>query len=489
MDTKNLILEMYNAKSFRSLSAFYNKQTVFNILKIERNENRHSAFLCWLLNPNGGHALGDAPLKKFLGLYASIAPVSPLTNAFITGNYDLDVIECTTEKMTEKGRRMDVWMIIRVNVDNEEYIVPAVIENKIYAKQSRNQTEDYHKEINALKHSTSEKCVPVEVFLAPDGKEKATCTSFINISYQQLLDWVLEPVYLMNPASETGELLEAFIRNLSKPAALSLDDDSNKTLKSEEDSILAVSKREANSLYELYDGYSDLLNHAIVAVVGDKAKDLFCNYDDIRTAIETEGSMELLQDFWETNSDIFRSILFVCKTKISPALPEKVLECFKTSKRDNSKYVVEKPDEQGNWVPAIPQLSKPMSKGRAACTFFSAWVQKNHDKTLDYVLNTFPLTLNTYYGHRKDGKFDCIIYTSSDNKIAKSTTPESLFSIQLKDATWEFYTDGCGKANLDSIDEALYFVKMWRKADFENLLKHIEQNPNLFGDLRIRRVK
>lgn len=489
MDTKNRILEMYNAKSFRSLSAFYNKQTVFNILKIERNENRHSAFLCWLLNPNGGHGLGDAPLKKFLGLYASIAPGSPLTNAFITGNYDLDVIECTTEKMTEKGRRMDVWMILRVTVDNEEYIVPAVIENKIYAKESENQTVDYHKEINAFKNSTVEKCVPVEVFLAPDGKEKATCTSFIKISYQQLLDWVLEPVYLLNPASETGELLEAFIRNLSKPAALSPDDDSNRKLKSEEDSILAVSKREADSLNELYDGYSDLLNHAIVAIVGDKAKSLFSNYDDIRTAIENEGSIELLQDFWETNSDIFRSILFVCKTKISHDHPEKVLECFKTSKRDNSKYVVEKSDEQGNWVPAIPELSKPMSKGRAACTFFSAWVQKNHDATLDQVLKTFPLSMNTYYGHRKDGKFDSIIYTSSDNKIAKSTYPQSSFSIPLKEATWEFYTDRCGQAELDSIGETLYFVKMWRKADFENLLKQIEQYPHCFEGLRIRRVK
>lgn len=488
MNTYHQILEMYNAKAFRSLSAFYNKQTVFNILKIERNENRHSAFLCWLFNPNGGHGLGGAPLKKFLGLYASLAPVSPLTNAFITGNYDLDVIECTTEKMTAKGRRMDVWMMLRVTVDNEEYIVPIVIENKIYAGQSRNQTEDYHEEINTLVNSTLEKYVPVEVFLAPEGK-KATCPSFTNISYQQLLDWVMEPVFLLDPLSETGQLLEAFIRNLSKPAALSLDDTSNK-LKNEEDSILAVSKREADSLNELYATYTDLLNYAIVAVVGDKAKGIFANYDDIRTAIETEGSMELLQDFWETNSDIFRSILYVCKSIISPTHPEKVLECFKTSKRDNSKYVVEEPDGNGNWVPAIPELSKPMSKGRAACTFFSAWVKKNRDSTLDDVLKTFPLALNTYYGHRKDGKFDSIIYTSPDDEIAKSTTPGSSFSIPLKKATWEFYVDGqCGRAYLDSTDEVLYFVKMWRKADFENLLKHIEQNPQLFEDLRIRRVK
>lgn len=489
MTTSTRILEMYNSRPYQTLASFYNKQTVFNILKIERNENRHSAFLCWLFNPNGGHNLGDAPLKKFLGLYASLAPVTPLTNAFITGNYDLDVIEFTTEKMTEKGRRMDVWMILRITVDNDEYIVPVVIENKIYSGQSKKQTEDYHEEINALVNSTGDKYIPVEVFLSPGEKEKATCPSFINITYQQLLDWVLEPVFLLDPISETGLLLEAFIRNLSKPAALSKDDDSNKNLKNEEDSILAVSKREADSLNELYEAYSDILNHAIVAVVGDKARGLFADYDDIRTAIETEGSMELLQDFWDTNSDIFRSVLYVCKGRISPAHPEKVLECFKTTRRDNSKYVVEEPDGWGNWVPANLELSRPMSKGRAACAFFSAWVRKNRSATLQDVLNAFPLTLNTYYGHRKDGRFDSIIYTSPDDEMAISTTPGSSFKILLKKATWEFYLDGkCGRAYLDSSDEVLYFVKMWRKADFENLLKHIDQNPQLFKDLRIRQV-
>ena len=50
---KNDILTFYNNQIFQELKAYYGKTTLFNILKIERNENRHSAFLAWLLDENG----------------------------------------------------------------------------------------------------------------------------------------------------------------------------------------------------------------------------------------------------------------------------------------------------------------------------------------------------------------------------------------------------------------------------------------------------
>ena len=48
-DLKKKIIDMQNDSIYQNLSASYNKQNIFSILKIERNENRHSAFLCWLL--------------------------------------------------------------------------------------------------------------------------------------------------------------------------------------------------------------------------------------------------------------------------------------------------------------------------------------------------------------------------------------------------------------------------------------------------------
>lgn len=51
-DLKKKIIDMQNDSIYQNLSASYNKQNIFSILKIERNENRHSAFLCWLFNPD-----------------------------------------------------------------------------------------------------------------------------------------------------------------------------------------------------------------------------------------------------------------------------------------------------------------------------------------------------------------------------------------------------------------------------------------------------
>lgn len=55
---------MQNDSKFQKLSAKYSQKNLFNVLKIERNENRHSAFLCWLLDPQSDHALGTEGLSN-----------------------------------------------------------------------------------------------------------------------------------------------------------------------------------------------------------------------------------------------------------------------------------------------------------------------------------------------------------------------------------------------------------------------------------------
>lgn len=60
-----------NPSNDRELKAYYEKTTIFNVLGVERSETRHSAFLCWLLNANASHGLGEEPMKKLLRLYAT----------------------------------------------------------------------------------------------------------------------------------------------------------------------------------------------------------------------------------------------------------------------------------------------------------------------------------------------------------------------------------------------------------------------------------
>ena len=63
-----MILNMYNDSAYQELKAYYDKTTVFNVLGKERSETAHSSFLCWLLDANSSHGLGDEPIKKLLRL-------------------------------------------------------------------------------------------------------------------------------------------------------------------------------------------------------------------------------------------------------------------------------------------------------------------------------------------------------------------------------------------------------------------------------------
>ena len=66
------ILSLLSSKPFQKLTAYYKQTTLFNVIGTERSENRHSAFLRWLLSPDSSHGLGTAPLKLFLRLIATL---------------------------------------------------------------------------------------------------------------------------------------------------------------------------------------------------------------------------------------------------------------------------------------------------------------------------------------------------------------------------------------------------------------------------------
>jgi hypothetical protein len=53
-------------EDFDKLDLGLKNPNIFQILKISKNEIRHSNFLSWLLDPEGSHKLGDIFLKRFL---------------------------------------------------------------------------------------------------------------------------------------------------------------------------------------------------------------------------------------------------------------------------------------------------------------------------------------------------------------------------------------------------------------------------------------
>ena len=150
MSIERKILELYRLPAYQKLNAYYGQSTVFNVLGVERNENRHSAFLAWFLNPEASHSLDDIPLRKFLALAAARAQNedqfywNEVKEHLVTGNYKLVVENIQSEQSiiglaggqsdllnnyveknstnnaykTDSQNRFDIWMLIRISYTN-----------------------------------------------------------------------------------------------------------------------------------------------------------------------------------------------------------------------------------------------------------------------------------------------------------------------------------------------------------------------------------
>ena len=63
---KKLYDQLLKDKDFDKMDLGLKNPNIFQILRISKNEIRHSNFLSWLLETNGSHKLGDIFLKRFL---------------------------------------------------------------------------------------------------------------------------------------------------------------------------------------------------------------------------------------------------------------------------------------------------------------------------------------------------------------------------------------------------------------------------------------
>ena len=98
MNMNKKILELVNNREFQNLTDYYGKRTFFETLKVERKENRHSAFIAWWLNPKAEHGLNDAPLKLLLRLFATkdmghYIFDSSVYAKVLAGNYSVELMD------------------------------------------------------------------------------------------------------------------------------------------------------------------------------------------------------------------------------------------------------------------------------------------------------------------------------------------------------------------------------------------------------------
>lgn len=286
-DIIETIIKFNNDPEVRQLQSFYYNQTVPEILGVSRREVSHSAFLAWLFNPDANHGLGQKPLIRLLERYLRcyrdqgkeyIDNVEKLPTTIQTAilTHNISVIS-TTVKTEEsvavnKARgRADIVITCDVRVPNSNIQrLSIIIENKIYSKEHQGQTQryfDYHQKSRLCDENGNYLECCLYIYLTPSTiKDDAKCSSFVHLTYQHLLDDVLERILIQSDINErTRFILTEYVNNLSLPA--DYIDETNNTKK--EKIIMAISEQERELLRSFWGKYKELFTAALTAMQSD----------------------------------------------------------------------------------------------------------------------------------------------------------------------------------------------------------------------------
>jgi len=170
---KSLYTNMVSDPDFDRLELGLKKPNIFDVLKVETNEVRHSNFVAWLLDPNGSHKLGNIFLKRFLRQVFASNKFSSVSS--------IDVEAFPLEKVQIQRE----WKNIDILISSDEFVV--CIENKIFSKEHSNQLNRY----KTIIEENFPNQIKTFVYLSPEGIPSETETeSYEPLSYEFLVDLI-----------------------------------------------------------------------------------------------------------------------------------------------------------------------------------------------------------------------------------------------------------------------------------------------------------
>ncbi len=203
---KKSLAEIRRTEEYENLRLALNEPNIFNILKIEEREIRHSNFLAWLLDPKESHGLNEYFLKWFL--YELSCICEDAERKFI----EIDLIEKVDWRYVSVYREEPV----KSNSENTKFLdifityepknglggFTLTIENKIWTKDSKNQLSDYYGAIErgreCVSHYPQKKVENYFIYLTPEGdfpQDENMVAIYIPLGYDSIykkLKWILD---------------------------------------------------------------------------------------------------------------------------------------------------------------------------------------------------------------------------------------------------------------------------------------------------------
>jgi len=294
-ETLRALVELRSDESYLKLTSFYQHKTFWEIAAISRWETSHSAFLSWLLDPNESHGLRSFALERLmqvvgyavtLGVNQRWLPVhsfasDTLISSLATADFKFYEVEVGTEisidlknpaKDHKRNRgRLDVLIRGKFSFRNEgAKPFQIIIENKVLSKEGDSQTEDYFDWVQQGRKEGEETLMlfltprSSHDVISPDSKPLCKSPGFIEINYQMILDYIIEPAITMTISQATRSILEDYVRALSTPST-----ELNGTEKAKEATIMAISSRERELLVGFFESNRPFLQKMCEALAQD----------------------------------------------------------------------------------------------------------------------------------------------------------------------------------------------------------------------------
>lgn len=243
-------LENFNQqRCVKFLKNRYQTKSMMEIVGVHRDENKHSDFLAWLFDSSSDHQLGAEPAKKLIELIKKNGQLLPIIADKIT--------KCTAKREVagKDGDRVDI--ILEIEVGNDK--IRVVFENKVNApetiKDGIGQTKRYYQEYSQKNDGFKN----VYIYNRCDKSQLPQCEKFICITYQDIVDNIIEPLFTNKinyiiSKGRTEFILKDYILTLEKPVNVEKQTDKI---------IMAMGKKLKENLMKFLDKNFDLFATAI----------------------------------------------------------------------------------------------------------------------------------------------------------------------------------------------------------------------------------
>lgn len=288
------IIKFKNDPDFQKLENFYYSKSFSEILGVSRREISHSGFLAWLLGNLESHNLGEFPIKKFLDIILKFSndklksKHSDLFNSFVTEDYSIERLFIKSEYAIKNVGRLDIYIELTLLIARKTKNIKLVIENKVESRENNDQTNSYYNFFNPTENDDN---IVIYVYLTPIStlelieltEPECNCKAFIQINYQSIVDYLIEPALNQNISSRTQNILTEYLKSLSQP---SIDEEADGH---KQELIMALGNEERKLLSSFWEKNQKLILASLYAISSDPEQEKDTR-DSIREALDSLSS-------------------------------------------------------------------------------------------------------------------------------------------------------------------------------------------------------